>query len=125
MPGHKDWLRKAYGELKAAKLLKQDNEIFDIAAFHTHQCAEKILKGYLIFKRNSIPKTHDLKELLYACIKIDPIFIEFLHDALALNPYVTNTRYPNDFFFIDEEGIQNAIQHAEQIFNSVRNLMDS
>ena len=124
MPRHKDQLKKAYGELKAARILTTNNDILDIAAFHTHQCAEKSLKGYLIFQRSSIPKTHDLEELLQACFKFDQGFTEFLHDTLVLNPYATNTRYPNDQFSIDEEGMQKAMQHAERVFNYVINFMD-
>jgi len=119
MPGHKDWLKKSYGELKAAKLLIQDKEILDIAAFHTHQCAEKALKGYLMFKHMQIPKTHSLEELLMICFKANQAFIELLHDVIMIDPYVINTRYPDDHFSIGEKEILKAIDHAERIFKFV------
>lgn len=120
MPGHRDWLKKAHGEGKAARMLIQDNEILDIAAFHTHQCAEKALKGYLVFKRKQIPKTHNLEDLIAESIKLDQAFVGLLHDAIILDPYVLTTRYPNDYFSIDEEEVQKAIEHAERIFNFVK-----
>lgn len=119
MPGHKDWLKKAYGELKAARILTQDKDILDIAAFHTHQCAEKALKGYLMFKHIQIPKTHNLEELLMQCFNLNQTFSELLHDIIMIDPYVINTRYPDDRFSIDEEEVLKAIAHAERIFKFV------
>ena len=98
MPGHRDWLNKAQGELKAAGILVHEHDILDIVAFHTHQCAEKALKGYLMFKQKTIPKTHILEDLLEVCFSVDQSFDVLLRNAIVLDPYATNTRYPNDGF---------------------------
>ena len=121
MPGHKDWLQKSSGELRAARLLINDDVILDIAAFHAHQCAEKALKGYLMFQRKSIPKTHNLEEILENCATLNQEFLNFLHDAIILDPYAINTRYPDDRFKIDKFEVQKAIEHADRIFKFVQN----
>lgn len=123
MPGHKDWLKKALGDLKAAKLLFQDKDLLDIAAFHTHQCAEKSFKGYLMYKHIKIPKTHGLEELLTICIKECSYFTELLNDVIALDPYVISTRYPADNFAINEAEVLTAIQYAENIFNFIQRIL--
>ena len=65
MPGVKNWIAKASGDLKSSKkLIKDDDDTLDSAAYFTQQSAEKALKAYLIFKNQPIPRTHDLEKLL-------------------------------------------------------------
>ena len=57
MMGYEAWLYKANNDLKSAlKLLEGDDPIMDTAIYHTQQCAEKALKGYLAFKREPLKK---------------------------------------------------------------------
>jgi HEPN domain-containing protein len=75
MPGVNDWVAKASGDLKASKkLIKDDDDTLDCAAYFTQQSAEKAFKAYLIFKQQPIPRTHDLEKLLKDCIKYDGTF---------------------------------------------------
>jgi len=72
MPDHNAWLIKANHNLKAArKLTKSCDEakelLLDIAIYHAQQCAEKALKGFLVFKKQCIEKTHDLEFLVKEC----------------------------------------------------------
>lgn len=55
MPGIKDWIKKAASDLKASKKLSDDQETFDCSAFHTHQCAEKAFKAFIIATQQAIP----------------------------------------------------------------------
>ena len=71
MPGVKDWLKKAASDLKASKKLSDDDETFDCSLFHTHQCAEKSLKAFIVLAQKAIPRTHDLAFLLLDCMKIN------------------------------------------------------
>jgi len=62
------WLYKAKNDLKSAlKLLDGDDPIMDTAIYHTQQCAEKALKGYLAFKKKPLKKTHDIELLVEIC----------------------------------------------------------
>jgi len=49
MKQHEEWLLKAENDLLSAKkLIAGDNPILDTAVYHTQQCAEKSLKGFLV-----------------------------------------------------------------------------
>jgi len=119
MPGLKDWLAKASGDLKAAKILSCDTDLLDIAAYLTQQCAEKALKAYLVFCHQVIPKTHNLKFLVEQCSKRDSAFQQLLNDALTLDPYGSYSRYPDDRFSINQEEIKEAIDKATKILSFV------
>lgn len=115
MPGHKDWLHKAASDLKAAKLLLVDDDTLPNAAYNTHQCAEKGLKGYLVFNHRQVHRTHDLELLLKLCAEIHPEFIMLKEDVKFLNPYVTDSRYPDDRFSIDKEEADMAEKKAARV----------
>ncbi|MBX9831307.1 HEPN domain-containing protein [Candidatus Babeliales bacterium] len=119
MPGIKDWLKKASSDLKSAKMLSKDDDVLDVAVFHTHQCAEKALKTYLVFCQSPILKTHDLPKLLEVCVQKDPSFKELLNEVLSLNSYGTYSRYPDDRFSIDQEEAARAVKYASRIFDFV------
>ncbi len=119
MPGLKEWMKKASGDLKAANLLLHDDDVLDIAVYHTQQCAEKALKTFLVFCKNSLPKTHDLQRLLELCSQKDQTFSGLLDDVLILNPYGVYSRYPDDRFVINKEDVEDAIARAAKILRFV------
>lgn len=121
MPGVRDWIAKAAGDLKSSKkLIKDDDDTLDSAAYFTQQSAEKALKAYLIFHQQPIPRTHDLEKLLKDCIKHDASFDKLRECAEFLAPYATYTRYPDDRFNIDREEVDKAIMCAETILKFVK-----
>lgn len=116
MPGIRDWIVKASGNLSASKkLLAGDDSTLDFAAYATQQSAEKALKAFLVFKAQPIPKTHDLEKLLLTCAKFDESFLMLRYEIMRLLPYATYTRYPDDYFDIDRNEVMQAIEHAEKI----------
>lgn len=49
------WLKKARTDIRTAKkLFREDERILDTSVYHTQQCAEKALKGFLAFKKQPI-----------------------------------------------------------------------
>ena len=121
MPGLKDWIAKASGELKAAKkLIKDDDETLDSAAYFSQQSAEKAVKAYLVFKQQPVPRTYDLEKLLINCIEHDNAFNQLREDAEILSPYATYTRYPDDRFSIDRTEAIESIKCAEKILRFVK-----
>lgn len=60
---HNKWLLKAKNDLEASKLLYKADYL-DIAIYHTQQCAEKSLKGFLAFLKQPLIKSHDLVALV-------------------------------------------------------------
>ncbi len=75
---------------------KDDDLTLDTAIYHTQQCAEKALKGFLAYHENFLSKTHDLIKLLEVCCAIDLEFSELRLDAAVLSPFATEFRYPVD-----------------------------
>jgi HEPN domain-containing protein len=65
MPSYSGWIAKAKSDLHLAeKGVKEDDLTLDTAIFHTQQCAEKALKGFLAYHEQPLLKTHDLTKLL-------------------------------------------------------------
>ena len=118
MHGHKHWLSIAQEDLASAKLLS--HEPFMTALFHIQQCAEKALKAYIVLKKNSFIRTHDLGRLVDVCMEIDEDFETLRFFAAVLTPYETAGRYPSsDFVRLNIEEIERIIAQSEFIFNFV------
>ncbi|MDR3234116.1 MAG: HEPN domain-containing protein [Planctomycetaceae bacterium] len=92
---HNVWIFKAENDLQSANILIQQNPpLLDVAVFHTQQCAEKALKGFLSFRRQEIRKTHNPAELIRKCAALDSSFETLLADGDFLTPQATEFRYP-------------------------------
>jgi HEPN domain-containing protein len=63
MSGDEAWLRFAREDLRVAMLV-MDEEIYNQVCFHSQQCVEKSLKGWLAAQGARIPKTHRMADLL-------------------------------------------------------------
>ncbi|HHH20017.1 MAG TPA: HEPN domain-containing protein [Campylobacterales bacterium] len=121
MTGYEAWLHKAESDLKSAqKLLAGDDPIMDTAIYHTQQCAEKALKGYLAFQKQPIKKSHDIELLVELCSQFDNEF-ESLYDLSEnLTPYATAFRYPDIYLEPDYDEVYEAIEMAREILVFVR-----
>lgn len=120
MPGVKDWLKKASSDLKASKKLSDDDETWDCAVYHTHQCAEKSLKAFIVRAQQAIPKTHDLGLLLARCMEINNEFVLLHQESRNLDAYGSTSRYPNDSFYVDKHNVTEAVEMAEKILTVVK-----
>lgn len=90
------WLEYAENDFEAAEILSQQiKPKYEIVCYHCHQCAEKILKGYIASKNGKIQKTHDLVVLCESCGKYDPEFDTIIGNCSDLTIYASETRYPN------------------------------
>lgn len=114
------WIYKSRNDLKSAlKLLEGDDPIMDTAIYHTQQCAEKALKGYLAFKLQPLKKTHDIELLVETCSALDSEF-EVLYDySENLTPYATAFRYPDVYLEPDYDEVYEAIDMARKILEFV------
>lgn len=121
MKPHEEWLYKAGNDLESAKyLLSSPKPLFDIAVYHTQQCAEKSLKAFLAYNANGIDKTHNLKMLVENCIGIDGAFKELIDDCIYLNPFATLYRYPHGDLMPEKSAVIEAISISEKIFGFVK-----
>ena len=126
---HVAWMMRAESDLRGAEILiSHENPTTDVAIFHTQQCAEKALKGFLAFKRAEIRKTHHLGELVDQCTVIDSTFDSLLPGAHTLTPKATEFRYFGNLEEIDDisqlfptvEEVESAIAQAKRILEFVK-----
>ena len=120
----KNWMVKGQHDLLAACKLSSDSEIYsDIAIYHCHQSAEKVIKGFLILHNQSFPRTHDLRLLLQLAININSDFQHYQEASEILTPYATEFRYPSDVMEPTAEELKEAIEQAREIFNFITSLL--
>ncbi|MBN2519356.1 MAG: HEPN domain-containing protein [Bacteroidales bacterium] len=105
------WLIKAENDFKTAKdELATENPATDTVCFHLQQCIEKYLKAFIIFHQKEIRRTHDIAELIEACIEIDPAFkMLYEYDADNLTVYAIEVRYPDEFYIPTIEETNNCL----------------
>ena len=93
-----EWIEKAEGYWHTANRENQVSDFpnFDAVCFHSQQCVEKYLKGWLVEAAIYFPKTHHLPFLLELALPSLP-GIETYRDPLSrLAPYAVDLRYPGD-----------------------------
>ena len=113
-----EWLEKADKDLTAARLLAEDEKLWEGACFHCQQAAEKALKAFLIAAGERLPRTHDLVMLIRLCSTKGPDFEKLINSAELLNPFYAGTRYPNlGVLEITKEDVEQAINAARQIYD--------
>jgi len=125
MKPFEDWLLKAEHDLKSADfLLTSPEPLYDIAIYHTQQCAEKSLKGFMAFREQEIGRTHNLLTLLDLCIDLEGSFDLLYDNCLLLNPYSTMFRYPESELMPSLSEVKLAIESTRKIFFYIKQLIE-
>lgn len=103
---YRKWLAFAYEDLQAADTLMSSEKKFPKQAIVLAvQSAEKSLKAYLVYKKVTFTRTHDLKELVKLFKEYTNTFEEFDLIIFQLHTQPHNIRYPNKNTLINPEGI--------------------
>ena len=110
------WFEIASDDLDVARgcLEKFHPPKFSIACYHSHQSAEKSLKGFLIFCNIEPPYIHDLAELCKMCMEHDASFGKIIELCNDINPYSVITRYPKEKEITEYMAVM-AIKNAQEI----------
>ena len=91
-----EWADKAEGDwhdaLRAYRARIYPN--YDSTCFHAQQCVEKYLKAQLDEVGIAFSKTHNLQILLTLLVALEPTWDALLPQAIALNSYAIDFRYP-------------------------------
>jgi len=93
----------------------------EIICYHAEQCAEKMLKGYLV-ENGILPlKTHDLSLLCDKCIEIEPRFSELSDICDFLTAFGVQPRYPDELTILEEDADKSLrlIQDVMTFFKSL------
>lgn len=119
-----DWLYYAAIDLRAAKLLLDDERCCNLVAFHCQQCVEKALKGYLLYRRHHLYDGHNLPWLCKQAMQEDPHFEERLPLTSDINHYYIEARYPADFLLqLDRESAAEIIVAINDMLIFVNSLV--
>lgn len=97
------WLSKAESDLATARTIQAGLGPYDSACFHCQQAAERYMKGFLSWHRQSFPFTHDLGRLVPLCESVEPSLKLASPDVLGLTDYAVKLRYDNEFWPTKEE----------------------
>ena len=86
------WLIFAREDLRIAELALGEG-IYNQVCFHSQQCVEKVLKGFIIYKGQIHPQTHKLADLL--SYMLPSPFDDLKDEILILDRFYIPTRYPD------------------------------
>ena len=109
----KSWLARAKSSLAISKNKSDDDIYYEDLCFQAQQAVEKALKALLIFYSVEPEKTHNLVSLAKTLSKYTDV-PEEINEAVILNDYAVQTRYPGAYTPIDEEEYNNAVTVAEK-----------
>jgi HEPN domain-containing protein len=117
----KEWLALAEEDMNMAKSIYSDvkNPSYRLIAFLAQQCAEKYLKGYLIFKNIDFPYSHNIEKLLRLCDGLAKNSSE-LNSSFLLTKFAITTRFPGLNKTVTKKEAENAIKIAEKVRDTVR-----
>lgn len=114
-----EWFYKAEDDLGVAKLLFKEKSFPASVCFHTHQAAEKYLKGFLVYYENDIEKKfkiHNLLKLFDYCKENNKdLPISLKEHCFALNRYYSETRYPMDVPEYSWQEVKETIEAVEDL----------
>ena len=120
------WVEKAIAikDLKIAENLCNQG-YYEYACYFSQQSVEKLLKAFLIDNNRPYPRTHDIRELIKLCMKIDESF-KYLFEINAdkLDKYYTGVRYL-PLLKVSEEEAKEAIEIAEKVKDFVLKKLES
>ncbi len=108
------FFRKADSDLADARRTVSSEGPYDTACFHAQQAVEKYLKGYLAYREQAIPRTHDLEELQRLCVELKPMPDLDALDLTELTAYAVELRYDAEFW-PPQPTASEAVQLADRI----------
>lgn len=118
-----EWIRIAEMDFKSAEyLVKMYPVPIEIICFLCQQAAEKYLKSYLVLRKKTPPKIHDLNELCKLCIKLSEQFRVVADHCSELTVYGVQPRYPMEMM-LEEQDMQYALTGAKAIQEFVLSLV--
>lgn len=118
----REWVRKAEADYRAAEKLGVENTLFhDQVCFHCQQSAEKYLKALLEELALTIPKTHDLTDLLNQLLPTYPALKSHRRGMDPLTEFAVATRYPGKN--ASKRQAASAWRCAERVRDACRTLL--
>jgi HEPN domain-containing protein len=118
------WFAKAENDLRSAEhLLTMPEPALENVGFHAQQCAEKYLKGYLVYHSVTFKKWHDLGYLLDLCMPLNPRWEQFYDEAEFLSPFAAEYRYLDLLVQVTREQVERGL-HVARIRQAILDELD-
>jgi HEPN domain-containing protein len=111
------WLRYAREDLGTAELILEHGQVPRAACFHAQQCAEKALKGALVYLQIPFSKTHDLFTLRRLLSDEFEIGVSD-EDLIRLSRWAVEPRYPGDFVEASRQDAALAVRRARDVYET-------
>ena len=121
------WLKHAMADTRVAKIFLRDDgddeQYSAAAAFWSQRCAEKSLIAYILFREQLFEEEACLEKHLIQCVKLDKQFAALAPVIAVLSPYDAYSEDPEAMPDVDRKKAEQAIVHAQRIFDFVRNIV--
>jgi HEPN domain-containing protein len=118
----REWVKKAEQDLILARQASRSKvPLHDGVCFHCQQCAEKYLKGLLEELGISVPKTHDLEQLLDTLTPYHPTLRPLRRGLIFLSDFAVDPRYPGKN--TSKRQAVAALRWAERVHTAARALL--
>jgi HEPN domain-containing protein len=108
-----DWLC-VRNEMDAAR------QPWSVICFHCQQAAEKYLKSFLVSRGVKPERTHDLAQLVDACVRLDAALSILRPACVKLSDFAVDIRYPGVPVEVEEQMAREAMEIAGQICDAIR-----
>jgi HEPN domain-containing protein len=116
----REWFARARSDLKIARReMDTSDPAADAVCFHFQQAVEKMLKGWLVWRRQDFPRTHNLAALVELAERLDPQFSE-LRKVAPLTAYAVDSRYPETPHLPDLDDMHAAAKLADAAESFIR-----
>jgi HEPN domain-containing protein len=116
------WIRKAEDDFVVARKIAAANEaLHDAVCFHCQQSAEKYLKALLEELSLTVPRTHNLDDLLTLLHSQYPTLYSMRRGLIFLTDFAVNARYPGDL--ATKRQAASALRWATRIRDACRDLL--
>jgi len=118
------WLEYADEDLRMAEIAFKlsSNVPYRIIAFHSQQCAEKFLKGFMVYHKIDFPYTHNISTLLELCFPVVDLNKK-LNQAKELSKYAVAVRYPTQYLKISRTQALRTVKIAQQVKKIITDLL--
>jgi HEPN domain-containing protein len=114
------WLAKVAADLRAAEHdLAADLPLLEDSLFHSQQAAEKTLKAFLTSRNTSFRKTHDLNELGFQCVQLEPSLELRCRSVARLTAYAWIFRYPGQPGEPTVEEARSAVRLVRELLHNI------
>lgn len=111
------WLRYARDDLRVGETILEHEQVPRAACFHAQQCAEKAIKGSLIFLQIGYPKTHNI-QLLCERLPDGWTLAEDPARFSDLSDWAAEPRYPGDLPEATEADAKAAVEQARKVYET-------